>query len=111
MGWSSLVTNYPSSSFSTSTVLVELRGFMLLWMARESSTEAVILQAVYREPPRLSEHCHTMGDNPLFMGSSPNVLDKTIALSSKQVEDSTGVEVWPPPTDPGLFPNQYRADM
>ena len=78
---------------------------------KESGAEAVILQAVYREPPRLAEQCHAMGYNPLFIGPSPIVLDKTIELGGKHVEDVIGVEVWPPPTDPGPFLDQYRADM
>jgi branched-chain amino acid transport system substrate-binding protein len=78
---------------------------------KESGAEAVILQAVYREPPRLAEQCHAMGYNPLFVGPSPIVLDKTIELGGKHVEDVIGVEVWPPPTDPGPFLDQYRADM
>src|SRR5215475_3298967 len=78
---------------------------------KESGAEAVILQAVYREPPRLAEQCHGMGYNPLFIGPSPIVLDKTIELGGKHVEAVIGVEVWPPPTDPGPFLDQYRADM
>jgi branched-chain amino acid transport system substrate-binding protein len=78
---------------------------------KESGAEAVILQAVYREPPRLAEQCHAMGYTPLFIGPSPIVLDKTIELGGKHVEDVIGVEVWPPPTDPGPFLDQYRADM
>jgi branched-chain amino acid transport system substrate-binding protein len=78
---------------------------------KESGAEAVILQAVYREPPRLAEQCHAIGYNPLFIGPSPIVLDKTIELGGKHVEEVIGVEVWPPPTDPGPFLDQYRADM
>ena len=78
---------------------------------KESGAEAVILQAVYREPPRLAEQCHAMGYHPLFIGPSPIVLDKTIELGGKHVEEVIGVEVWPPPTDPGPFLDQYRADM
>jgi branched-chain amino acid transport system substrate-binding protein len=78
---------------------------------KASGAGAVILQAVYREPPRLAEQCHAMGYNPLFIGPSPIVLDKTIELGGKHVEDVIGVEVWPPPTDPGPFLDQYRADM
>ena len=78
---------------------------------KESGAEAVILQAVYREPPRLAEQCHAMGYKPLFIGPSPIVLEKTIELGGKHVEDVIGVEVWPPPTDPGPFLDQYRADM
>jgi branched-chain amino acid transport system substrate-binding protein len=78
---------------------------------KEAGAEAVILQAVYREPPRLAEQCHAIGYNPLFIGPSPIVLDKTIELGGKHVEEVIGVEVWPPPTDPGPFLDQYRADM
>jgi branched-chain amino acid transport system substrate-binding protein len=78
---------------------------------KASGAEAVILQAVYREPPRLAEQCHAIGYNPLFIGPSPIVLDKTIELGGKHVEGVIGVEVWPLPTDPGPFLDQYRADM
>jgi branched-chain amino acid transport system substrate-binding protein len=78
---------------------------------KEAGAEAVILQAVYREPPRLAEQCHAIGYYPLFIGPSPIVLDKTIELGGKHVEEVIGVEVWPPPTDPGPFLDQYRADM
>ena len=78
---------------------------------KESGAEAVILQAVYREPPRLAEQCHAIGYNPLFIGPSPIVLDKTIELGGKHVEGIIGVEVYPLPTDPGPFLDQYRADM
>ena len=62
---------------------------------KESGAEAVILQAVYREPPRLAEQCHAIGYNPLFIGPSPIVLDKTIELGGKHVEGVMGVEVYP----------------
>ena len=78
---------------------------------KESGAEAVILQAVYREPPRLAEQCHAIGYNPLFIGPSPIVLDKTIELGGKHVEGVMGVEVYPLPTEPGAFLDQYRADM
>jgi hypothetical protein len=52
-----------------------------------------------------------MGYNPLVIGPSPNVLEKTIALIGTHVEDIIGVEVRPPPTDPGLFQDEFRADM
>jgi branched-chain amino acid transport system substrate-binding protein len=78
---------------------------------KESGAEAVILQAVYREPPRLAEQCHAIGYEPLFIGPSPIVLDKTIELGGKHVEGVIGVEVYPLPTDPGPFMEQYRADM
>lgn len=78
---------------------------------KESGAEAVILQAVYREPPRLAEQCHAIGYEPLFIGPSPIVLDKTIELGGKHVEGVIGVEVYPLPTDPGPFMDQYRADM
>jgi branched-chain amino acid transport system substrate-binding protein len=78
---------------------------------KESGAEAVILQAVYREPPRLAEQCHAIGYEPLFIGPSPIVLDKTIELGGKHVEGVIGVEVYPLPTDPGPFLDQYRADM
>jgi branched-chain amino acid transport system substrate-binding protein len=78
---------------------------------KESGAEAVILQAIYREPPRLAEQCHALGYNPLFIGPSPVVLEKTIELGGKHVEDLIGVEVWPAPTDPGPTLDQYRADM
>jgi branched-chain amino acid transport system substrate-binding protein len=78
---------------------------------KESGAEAVILQAVYREPPRLAEQCHAIGYNPLFIGPSPIVLAKTIELGGKHVEGMMGVEVYPLPTEPGKFLDQYRADM
>jgi branched-chain amino acid transport system substrate-binding protein len=78
---------------------------------KESGAEAVILQAVYREPPRLAEQCHAIGYYPLFIGVSAIVLDKTIELGGKHVEGVVGVEVYPLPTDPGPFLDQYRADM
>lgn len=78
---------------------------------KESGAEAVIVQAVYREPPRLAEQCHAIGYNPLFIGPSPIVLAKTIELGGKHVEGLMGVEVYPLPTDPGAFLDQYRADM
>jgi len=78
---------------------------------KESGAEAVILQAVYREPPRLAEQCHAIGYNPLFIGVSAIVLDKTIELGGKHVEGVMGVEVYPLPTDPGSFLDLYRADM
>jgi branched-chain amino acid transport system substrate-binding protein len=76
-----------------------------------SGAEAVLLQAVYREPPRLAEQCHAIGYNPLFIGVSAIVLDKTIELGGKHVEGMMGVEVYPLPTDPGVFLDLYRADM
>jgi branched-chain amino acid transport system substrate-binding protein len=78
---------------------------------KESGAEAVILQAVYREPPRLAEQCHAIGYNPVFIGPSPIVLDKTIELGGKHVEGLIGVEVYPLPTEPGAFLDLYRADM
>jgi branched-chain amino acid transport system substrate-binding protein len=78
---------------------------------KESGAEAVILQAVYREPPRLAEQCHAIGYHPLFIGVSAIVLDKTIELGGKHVEGVMGVEVSPLPTDPGPFLDLYRADM
>jgi branched-chain amino acid transport system substrate-binding protein len=78
---------------------------------KESGAQAVILQAVYREPPRLAEQCHAIGYSPLFIGPSPIVLDKTIELGGKHVEGLMGVEVYPLPTDPGAFMDLYRADM
>jgi len=78
---------------------------------KESGAEAVILQAVYREPPRLAEQCHAIGYNPVFIGVSAIVLDKTIELGGKHVEAMIGVEVYPDPNDPGPFLDQYRADM
>ena len=78
---------------------------------KESGAEAVILQAVYREPPRLAEQCHAIGYYPLFIGVSAIVLDKTIELGGKHVEGMIGVEVYPLPTDDGPFLDQYRADM
>jgi branched-chain amino acid transport system substrate-binding protein len=78
---------------------------------KESGAEAVILQAVYREPPRLAEQCHAIGYNPLFIGVSAIVLGKTIELGGKHVEGMMGVEVYPLPTDPGPFLDLYRADM
>ena len=81
------------------------RGLKRVW------PEAVILQAVYREPPRLAEQCHAIGYNPLFIGVSAIVLDKTIELGGKHVEGVMGVEVYPLPTDPGSFLDLYRADM
>jgi branched-chain amino acid transport system substrate-binding protein len=78
---------------------------------KESGAEAVILQAVYREPPRLAEQCHALGYFPLFIGPSPIVLDKTIELGAKHVEGVIGVEVYPLPTDSGPFLDVYRADM
>ena len=65
---------------------------------KESGAEAVILPAVYRKPPRLAEQCHAISYNPLFIGLSPIVLDKTIELGGKHVEEVIGVEVWPLPT-------------
>jgi branched-chain amino acid transport system substrate-binding protein len=78
---------------------------------KESGAEAVILQAVYREPPRLAEQCHAIGYHPLFIGPSPIVVDKTIELGGKHVEGMMGVEVYPLPTEPGQFLDTYRADM
>jgi len=78
---------------------------------KESGAEAVILQAVYREPPRLAEQCHAIGYYPLFIGPSPIVVDKTIELGGKHVDGMMGVEVYPLPTEPGPFLDQYRADM
>jgi branched-chain amino acid transport system substrate-binding protein len=78
---------------------------------KESGAEAVILQAVYREPPRLAEQCHAIGYDPLFIGPSPIVVDKTIELGGKHVEGMVGVEVYPLPTEPGPFLDRYRADM
>jgi branched-chain amino acid transport system substrate-binding protein len=78
---------------------------------KQSGAEAVILQAVYREPPRLAEQCHAIGYHPLFIGPSPIVLDKTIELGGKHVEGVIGVEVYPLPTDAGPFLDLYRADM
>jgi branched-chain amino acid transport system substrate-binding protein len=78
---------------------------------KQSGAEAVILQAVYREPPRLAEQCHAIGYHPLFIGPSPIVLDKTIELGGKHVEGVMGVEVYPLPTDSGPFMDLYRADM
>jgi ABC-type branched-subunit amino acid transport system substrate-binding protein len=78
---------------------------------KESGAEAVILQAVYREPPRLAEQSHAIGYEPLFIGPSPIVLDKTIELGGRHVEGVIGVEVYPLPTDPGPFMDQYRADL
>ncbi len=78
---------------------------------KESGADAVILQAVYREPPRLAEQCHAIGYNPVFIGPSPIVLDKTIELGGKHVEGLIGVEVYPLPTEPGAFLDLYRADM
>jgi branched-chain amino acid transport system substrate-binding protein len=78
---------------------------------KESGAEAVVLQAVYREPPRLAEQCHAIGYHPLFIGVSATVLDKTIELGGKHVEGFMGVEVNPLPTDPGPFLDLYRSDM
>ena len=78
---------------------------------KESGAEAVILQAVYREPARLAEQCHAIGYNPLFIGVSAIVLDKTIELGGKHVEGVVGVQVYPNPDEPGPFLDQYRADM
>ena len=78
---------------------------------KESGAEAVILQAVYREPPRLAEQCHAIGYHPLFIGPSPIVVDKTIELGGKHVEGMMGVEVYPLPTEPGTFLDLYRTDM
>ena len=78
---------------------------------KESGAEAVIVQAVYREPPRLAEQCHAIGYYPLFIGPSPIVLDKTIELGGKHVDGMMGVEVYPLPTEPGPFLDLYRADM
>jgi ABC-type branched-subunit amino acid transport system substrate-binding protein len=78
---------------------------------KESGAEAVILQAVYREPPRLAEQCHAIGYSPVFIGVSAIVLDKTIELGGKHVEGIIGVQVYPDPNDPGPFMDQYRADM
>jgi len=78
---------------------------------KESGAEAVILQAVYREPPRLAEQCHAIGYYPLFIGPSPIVVDKTIELGQKHVDGMMGVEVYPLPTEPGPFLDLYRADM
>jgi branched-chain amino acid transport system substrate-binding protein len=78
---------------------------------KESGAEAVILQAVYREPPRLAEQCHAIGYYPLFIGPSPIVVDKTIELGGKHVDGMMGVEIYPLPTEPGAFLDLYRADM
>ncbi|MBI3328581.1 MAG: ABC transporter substrate-binding protein [Nitrospinae bacterium] len=78
---------------------------------KESGAEAVILQAVYREPPRLAEQSHAIGYYPLFIGPTAIVLDKTIELGGKHVEGMMGVQAYPLPTDPGPFLDQYRADM
>jgi hypothetical protein len=42
------------------------------------------------EPPRLAEQCHAMGYNPLFIGPSPIVLDKTIELAASMSRTSLG---------------------
>ena len=68
---------------------------------KASGAEAVILQAVYREPPRLAEQSSAIGYKPLFIGPSPIVVEKTIELGGKHVEGVIGVEVYPLPTDPG----------
>src|SRR5262245_34887812 len=78
---------------------------------KESGAEAVILQAVYREPPRLAEQCHAIGYYPLFIGPQPIGVDKTIELGGKHVDGMVGVEVYPLPTEPGPFLDLYRADM
>jgi branched-chain amino acid transport system substrate-binding protein len=78
---------------------------------KESGAEAVILQAVYREPPRLAEQCHAIGYHPLLIGVSAIVVNKTIELGGKHVEGVIGVEIYPLPTDLGPFLDQYRADM
>jgi ABC-type branched-subunit amino acid transport system substrate-binding protein len=78
---------------------------------KESGAEAVIVQAVYREPPRLAEQCHAIGYYPQFIGPGPIVVNKTIELGGKHVEGLIGVEVYPLPTDPGAFLDLYRADM
>jgi branched-chain amino acid transport system substrate-binding protein len=78
---------------------------------KETGAEAVILQAVYREPPRLAEQSHAIGYNPVFIGPSPIVVEKTIELGGKHVEGMIGIEVYPLPSDPGPFMDQYRADM
>ncbi|MBI3629959.1 MAG: ABC transporter substrate-binding protein [Candidatus Rokubacteria bacterium] len=78
---------------------------------KESGAEAVIVQAVYREPPRLAEQCHAIGYYPQFIGPGPIVVNKTIELGGKHVEGLIGVEVYPLPTDPGPFLDLYRADM
>src|SRR3989449_11091839 len=62
---------------------------------KESGADAVILQAVYREPPRLAEQCAAIGYKPLFIGPSPIVLAKTIELGGKHVERLMGVEGYP----------------
>src|SRR2546428_11166278 len=74
-----------------------------------------------RRPPRSTlfpyttlfraEQCAAIGYKPLFIGPSPIVLAKTIQLGGKHVEGLMGVEVYPLPTDPGPFLDQYRADM
>jgi branched-chain amino acid transport system substrate-binding protein len=78
---------------------------------KESGAEVVVLQAVYREPPRLAEQCHAIGYRPLFIGPSPIVVDKTLELGGKHVDGMMGVEVYPLPTEPGPFLDLYRADM
>jgi branched-chain amino acid transport system substrate-binding protein len=78
---------------------------------KESGAEAVILQAVYREPPRLAEQCHAIGYHPLLIGMSAIFVNKTIELGGKHVEGVIGVEIYPLPTDLGPFLDQYRADM
>src|SRR4030095_15027862 len=52
---------------------------------KEPAAEAVILQAVYREPPRLSEQCHAIGYHPLFIGPPPIVVGKTRQLRGDHV--------------------------
>src|SRR5262245_48884296 len=78
---------------------------------KDSGADTGILQTVYRQPPRLAEHCHVIGYHPLVIGVSAIVLDKTIELGGKHVEGVMGVEVYPLPTDPGAFLDLYRADM
>ena len=70
---------------------------------KETGAEAVILQAVYREPPRLAEQSHAIGYNPVFIGPSPIVVEKTIELGGKHVEGMIGIEVYPLPSDPGAL--------
>jgi branched-chain amino acid transport system substrate-binding protein len=78
---------------------------------KESGADAVVLQAVYREPPRLAEQCHAIGYHPLFIGAAPIVVQKTIELGGKHVDGMMGVEVYPLPTERGPFLDLYRADM
>src|SRR5258708_28637800 len=68
---------------------------------KQSGAEAVILQAVYPEPPRLAEQCHAIGYYPLFLRPSPILRGKPSELGGTHLAGGTGGEGCPRPTEPG----------